>query len=410
VDPLSDSTRQSSRVNPPLTADVIIVGAGLAGALAALVLGRRGMRVTIIDRQAIYPDEFRSEKLSPVQMSLMRELGVLADIADVTRPFDRILVIRGGRYASILRQAERGLVYSDMVNRFRDLWPANVSFIEGRAAHVATAAERQLVLLADGREITARLIILATGPSDKLHNELGFKRQLIRRAHCICLGFDIAREDDVPLPFESMTYFGERAGDRVGYLTIFPQKQGLRVNLFSYHEKREPWLNAFQNDPIGKLRDVMPGIEKHLGVFRAVTPVEIRPVDLYATQNFHRDGIVLIGDAFLSACPATGSGVTRILTDIRLLCLVHVPRWFATPGMDVCKTGSFYDDAVKQSCDEASAKAAERGRRIAVETGLRWRLERALLTLIGRSAMLRWIAHRYRGAQPFSGPISGTMT
>ncbi len=171
----------------------------------------------------------------------------------VTRRFDRILVVRGGRTARMLRQEERGLAYADMVNRIRATWPAEVTFHEGGVADVTTSPQHQLVALTDGRRIETRLVVLATGPRDKLYEALGLKRQMIPRGHSFCIGFGVAAANGRSFPFESMTYFGEHAGDRMGYATFFPTQKGMRVNLFSYHDKHDAWLHAFRKDPIGKL-------------------------------------------------------------------------------------------------------------------------------------------------------------
>ena len=39
--------------------DVAIVGGGLSGSLAAVVLGRAGYRVALIDRYEVFPAQFR---------------------------------------------------------------------------------------------------------------------------------------------------------------------------------------------------------------------------------------------------------------------------------------------------------------------------------------------------------------
>jgi 2-polyprenyl-6-methoxyphenol hydroxylase-like FAD-dependent oxidoreductase len=394
VSPVSNAKQTASaRWDKPLRqADIVIVGAGLAGSLAALVLARGGKRVVIIDHHAIYPRDFRCEKLSPTQMALMRELGVLDHLSDVTRQFDQILVARSGQSTGTQRQEERGLAYSDMVNRLRQAWPPEVDFLEGRVAAVTTSPRHQRVILANGGVIDTRLIVLATGPRDKLPTNLGFTRQLIRRTHSFCIGFGVTPAVNSSFPFQSLTYFGEQAGDRIGYATFFPMLEGMRVNLFCYHEKRATWINEFRYDPAGKLREAMPGLGRLLGDFTISTPVDIRPIDLYVTTNCHRDGIVLIGDAFQSSCPATGSGVTRLLMDVRQLCLIHAPRWFASSGMDAGKIASFYNDPMKRTCDDLSSRAAERGRHLAIETGLRWRLERMVLFLASRFLIVRKLA------------------
>ena len=88
-----------------------------------------------------------------------------------------------------------------------------------------------------------------------------------------------------------------------------------------------------------------------MGDFTVPGFVKIRPVDLYVTKGYRQDGIVLVGDAFATSCPAAGTGARKVLVDVERLCNVHIPRWLATPGMGEAKIAAFYDDPVKQACD-----------------------------------------------------------
>jgi heterodisulfide reductase subunit A-like polyferredoxin len=71
-------------------ADVAIIGGGLSGAVAAVVLGRAGYRITLVDRHAVYPAEFRVEKIAGEQVELMRRLGLLDSVAAASTSFDQI--------------------------------------------------------------------------------------------------------------------------------------------------------------------------------------------------------------------------------------------------------------------------------------------------------------------------------
>jgi len=389
-----------------IEADAVIIGAGLAGSLAAFVLAKQGMRVTVIDRHAIYPRAFRCEKLSGAQMAILLELGALDCISNVKQRFNRVLVMRGGRTAGWRYHEECGFTYSDLVNALRGAWPEGVTFFEGIVTKAEMGPDLQRIELADGRAIEARLAIAATGLPEKLHSELGIKRTMIRRAHSFCIGFSIAPSKGGAFPFDALTYFGKRAGDRIGYATFFPAEKAMRVNLFTYHENQDAWARQFRQDPIGTLSEAMPGLASVLGDVQLVTRLDMRATDLYATEDYRRDGMVLIGDAFRSSCPATGTGVTRVLTDVRQLCLVHLPRWFAAAGMDASKIASFYDDPVKRACDERAARAAERSRSFAVETGLRQRFERGVI-LLGSHVHGAYEAFRHRHAP---GPVETAQT
>jgi 2-polyprenyl-6-methoxyphenol hydroxylase-like FAD-dependent oxidoreductase len=149
-------------------------------------------------------------------------------------------------------------------------------------------------------------------------------------------------------------------------------------------------------------------LRRFVGEFEVVGKVKVRVADLYGVENFRRDGVVLIGDAFQTTCPAAGNGVTRVLTDVGRLCTVHAPRWLASPGMGAEKIAQFYDDEVKRSCDLQVAHAAEYCRHFAISNGPLWRARR--LRAFVRPRARRWIAQArsaIASVTPFSVPGQG---
>ena len=92
--------------------------------------------------------------------------------------------------------------------------------------------------------------------------------------------------------------------------------------------------------------------------------------------GYRQPGIVLVGDAFATTCPVTGTGTDKVFTDVAQLCNVHIPAWLATEGMDEDKIASFYDDPVKQACDAWSMAKAFSFRKVTIDNGLYWRAQR----------------------------------
>jgi hypothetical protein len=142
-------------------------------------------------------------------------------------------------------------------------------------------------------------------------------------------------------------------------------------------------------DPDTTLRRTLPGFTRVVGAYRAKGPVVARPVDLYTSEDYRRDGVVLVGDAFQVSCPAIGMGMVRVLTDIAQITRVHIPGWLATPGMGAAKISAFYDDPVKQACDSKALHDAEYRRSVSTETNLRWDLHRLRVSATERVAVWR---------------------
>jgi 2-polyprenyl-6-methoxyphenol hydroxylase-like FAD-dependent oxidoreductase len=64
------------------SADVVIVGGGIAGSALALVLARQGLEVTVLEQQTEYHDRVRGEVLVPWGVAEAEELGILAALRD----------------------------------------------------------------------------------------------------------------------------------------------------------------------------------------------------------------------------------------------------------------------------------------------------------------------------------------
>jgi 2-polyprenyl-6-methoxyphenol hydroxylase-like FAD-dependent oxidoreductase len=366
----SRSSRSASARAEAFNADVVIVGAGISGSVLALELARQGVDVAIVDQHAVYPPDFRCEKLSRDQIELARDLGVLDCLERAE------LAQRGEDDDGPAGLLDRGLRYDHMVNAIRAEWPAEVRFLEGRVRGIATGADGQRVDLETGASVGARLLVMASGPNEKLRLGLGIERKVVQARQSVCIGFSIAPQEGARFGFEAMVHQGERAGDGVAFASLFPMAGATRINLFLYLDPREPWTRAFRDDPLEALTRALPGLKPALSNARVVSPMELRATDLYQSEGYLAAGVVLIGDAFRSSCPATGMGLTRCLTDVRQLSRVHIPEWLDTHWMGADKIARFYADPVKRAVDGASSRKARMGRLTATRTGPHWRLRR----------------------------------
>src|ERR1700674_2448430 len=76
----------ADRVVPAPGADVAVVGAGPAGAAAALFAARRGHRVIVFDNQDFPRDKPCGEGLMPSGRPALRELGLEDDVVSGGAP------------------------------------------------------------------------------------------------------------------------------------------------------------------------------------------------------------------------------------------------------------------------------------------------------------------------------------
>jgi 2-polyprenyl-6-methoxyphenol hydroxylase-like FAD-dependent oxidoreductase len=384
------TSEETQTATPPLEkrsdvlkTDVAIIGAGMAGATAALLLRRRGVDVAVIDPAAVYPRDFRCEKLTAGQLKLVDDLGLSDCFTGAGTKVKEAVVARGGRIVERRQAPELCLSYEDMVNAVRRAWPDDIRFIQDQAVSIETSGQNQSIVLASGAKIDARLVVLATGPSDKLRAQLGMKRRRIDH-RSLCAGINLTPAAGQSFPFQALTYFGEHAGDGMAFASFFPFGACTRVNLFCYKASDDAWTGMLRNDPVTALYQAMPGLKSLLGAPVVIGKPQVHATQLFAVKNHLRDGVVLAGEAFRPSCPVTGSGVTRVLTDAGQLCNLHIPNWLASPGMGADKIAQFYDDPVKQQADGDAVREAARAYAFATKTDLPWRVRRNVTLAVSR--------------------------
>jgi 2-polyprenyl-6-methoxyphenol hydroxylase-like FAD-dependent oxidoreductase len=377
--------------------DIAIIGGGLAGSTAAAMLGRAGIPAVMVDPHRVYPPDFRVEKISGgAQLERFRKTGLAEAVLRTATHDGENWIARFGYLLDKRPSQQYGIFYDGLVNAIRAEIPPAVETIFAKAVSLATSAERQKITLSNDEAISARLVVLANGLNLGLRRTLGIERQIVSTCHSISIGFDLAPVGRPAFDFPALTYFSERPGDRTPYISIFPVGNTMRANLFVYRPIDDPWLQQLRRAPEATLNASLPRLRRILGDFRISPDIKIRPADLYVTQGYQQPGIVLVGDAFETTCPVTGTGTDKVFTDVERLCNVHIPAWLATDGMDAEKIAAFYGDPVKQACDAWSNAKAFSFRSVSIDTGIYWRAQRgARFVAWFAEGMLRRLRHRF---------------
>jgi len=222
---------------------------------------------------------------------------------------------------------------------------------------------------------------------------------VIQKDQSVVLGFDVEASAAQPFDFDSAVYYSVRPSTRIGYLTLFKVRDTMRANLFVYRSAYDPWVREFILEPDRMLRRYLPGLSRVTGDFRVIRPVESGCIELCRVDGNPQPGVVLIGDAFQGACPSTGLGLSKVLTDVDVLSGC-IPQWLATPGMGTEKLMDLYENPRKQAADSRALRRSHDDRCVAIDRSVRWQIHRSLLHL-------KWQLSGRIGTQPRRSGFAG---
>lgn len=327
---------KKSRAQQPVTRneeiDVVIVGAGVAGAALATRLAGDGLGVLILERTAVHVDRIRGEWLAPWGVREAAELGVLD-----------VLVAAGGHFVSRTVRYGEGRTIEQARAQAVEL-TALVPDAPGvmmlghpricdaldQAAQAAGATllravgavsvepgqrpticfehqgERQtirpcLVVGADGRGSTVARQIGARVQSDPIHHLI---------AGLLIEGVHAWPEDEQTM--------GVHGG---AFLLVFPQRQG-RMRLYQCYPREEharfAGLLAAKNFLAAFRVPSLPHAD-HVAGGRIAGPCQgYLNADTWVDESV-ASGVVLIGDAAGHNDPTIGQGLSLAMRDARLV-------------------------------------------------------------------------------------------
>jgi flavin-dependent dehydrogenase len=211
-------------VVPRPAVDAVVVGAGPAGSVAAIVLARGGARVTLVDKASFARDKACGDLVGPRAVALLGELGL---VPPSSRQVGEMIVI-GPTGAQVLLPARAGRTYPDhglVVPRLRfDAWLREAALASG--AEAVTARVMGLcdggVQLDNGSKLLADIVIGADGAT----SGVGLAAGLVH-ADAVLWGFAQRTyvAQDVDRPIIALWDEHKRRGFP-GYGWLFPGEDG----------------------------------------------------------------------------------------------------------------------------------------------------------------------------------------
>lgn len=344
--------------------DVLVVGAGPAGAVAATVLARAGVSVQVVDRARFPRDKFCGDTLNPGVVAILDRLGLAGGVVRAATPIDGMIVTGPGG-VRVCARYRRGRDGRALLRRDLDAW------LLQRAMAAGARAEEEIVVRApivgqtpsgpavrgvtargrDGRSIDllARLTIAADGRRSRIVAALRLGAQPPIQRWAVGGYFtDVA----------GLSTAGEMHVRKARYIGVAPIAPGV-ANVCVVTSDR-----ALAARPAPLLEQTLkeePELRDRFDAARLASPVVSMGPMARDVRAAGMSGLLLAGDAAGFIDPMTGDGLR-----------------FAIRGGELAAQAAL--GALAQGRHDAHRHLA---RTRAREFGRKWRLNQALRALVG---------------------------
>ena len=294
--------------------DVLVVGAGPAGTIAALVLARAGVRVRIVDRVRFPRDKLCGDTLNPGSLALLDRLGVSQGIRGRALPVNGMVVTGvggtrvvgeygGGLRGAALSRRDLDLMLLEEATRAGAEFDAGVMvrgpLLSTDGSHLVGV---RVAAQAEEHHVRARMVIAADGRHSRLAFNLGLATYAARPRRW-AFG---AYYTDV----DGLTSFGEMHIRLDGYVGIAPLPGGI-TNVCAVRELGSPF-RAQRADVDSLIESAIaadPALRERFVRARRVSDVTALGPLAVESRSVGIGGLLLAGDAAGFIDPMTGDGL-----------------------------------------------------------------------------------------------------
>ncbi|MEO7599830.1 MAG: geranylgeranyl reductase family protein [Opitutus sp.] len=277
--------------------DVAVVGAGPAGASAALALGRSGLRVCIIDKADLPRYKTcgggvlsRAARLLPVEVKTVVERECYAAELVHHAPALRFMCERKSPIISMVMRDRFDHLLTQAAEQ------TGVQLLTGTAVLDVTTNTAGVRLKTNSGEIRARFVIAADGAASVVARKTG-QRELRNVVPALECEVTLAAADMEPLMKTARFDFGFVPA---GYAWVFPKRDHLSIGVLTT-KRGGANLPEYYRRYLDHLGIGVPVHEERHGYI-----IPCRP----RARMFDTPGVLFVGDAAGLADPVTAEGIT----------------------------------------------------------------------------------------------------
>jgi len=311
--------------------DCCIVGGGPAGAMLALLLARKGIRVTLLEKQMDFDREFRGDTVHPSTMALLEQLGLV----------EKVLQLRHTSVSSLMLPTPGGFTMTldigKPLKRLKVKYPyivmlPQVHFLEFLTSEAQKYPGFRLVMGArveelieeDGEvrgvryrlhesehdtrhELRALLTVGADGRFSRVRQLAGFEPVKTSPPMDV-LWFALPRRPDDPE--NAIGNIGN--GHMLALLNRFEYWQvAYIIPKGSYQQLHAAGLGTLRRS----VADLVPLMADRVDTLQDWKQVSLLSVESNRLPRWHRPGLLLIGDAAHVMSPVGGVGINYAIQD-----------------------------------------------------------------------------------------------
>ena len=305
--------------------DVLIVGAGVTGALLFLSLKSKNIKVGLIDSRDSAPNSYRHLSLNNKSMSFLKEVDVWDDLRKTAFEYDQIKVWdqEGTGFIDfnvneleknipnigfIVKEGEIQNSLLSLVSDSKDLiWSCNLEKIESINGSIFCDTSKG--------NLETKILIGADGIQSSVRNLSSISsRTWSYNQTALVANFSVPQTDScIRQTFTS-----------VGPLALLPMNKNELTMIWSIDDaKAYEYLGMSEDDFINEIHQ---SFGEKLPEIKFSTKRQSFPLNHLSAKTFARDNIFLVGDAAHHIHPLAGLGLNAGIGDVKTLSNLITPE------------------------------------------------------------------------------------